>query len=110
MILNYKKSESTIKPNKVDTTSSKTTVYLRKNITEKTRNNKINGDKQIYYEYEEAKLTKKEYERYVNELTSEDTQKVIEELKNKIKNMSGLSDQIELLTECILEISKLIYE
>ena len=34
MKLNYIKSQSSIKPELVDTTSSKSTVYLRKNIVE----------------------------------------------------------------------------
>lgn len=63
MMLNYVKSESTIMPEMVDTTSSKTTVYLRKNIVEKQR--EVDGEAQTYYEYDEAKLTHEEYEKYL---------------------------------------------
>ena len=68
MKTNYTKSESTIKPELVDTTSSKTTVYLRKNIIEKERMNEETGESTPYYEYDEAKLTKEEYQEYLKEL------------------------------------------
>lgn len=106
--MNYYKSGSTIKPKKVDMDSSKTTVYLRRNIMEKEC--EMNGNIFPYYEYEEAKLTKDEYEKYVAELSSEKIQAAIEELKAKADSLDNISEQLELLTECILEISKLIYE
>lgn len=59
------KSESTIIPNIIDTTSSKTVVYLRKNIEEKHRINEMIGCATTYYEYEEAKMTKEEYAEYL---------------------------------------------
>lgn len=70
MILNYIKSESTIKPELIDTISSKKVVYLRKNINEKKRD--IEGESQTYYEYDEAKLTKGEYEEYKIQLATLD--------------------------------------
>ena len=74
MKMNYTKSESTIKPELVDTTSSKTAVYIRKNIIEKERMDKETGDSTTYYEYEEAKLTKEEYQEYLKELEIIDIQ------------------------------------
>ena len=71
MILNYTKSQSSIKPELIDTTSSKTTVYLRKNIIEI---NKDDESSTTFYEYEEAKLTKKEYDQYLKELSIIDIQ------------------------------------
>lgn len=59
------KSESTVMPNIIDTTSSKTVVYLRRNIEEKHRINEIIGDATTCYEYEEAKMTKEEYAEYL---------------------------------------------
>ena len=53
MKMNYVKSESTIKPELIDTTSYKTTVYIRKNIIEKERIDKETGDSTTYYEYDE---------------------------------------------------------
>ncbi len=37
MTLNYKKSESTVRPKTIDTESSKSVVYFRKGIEEKQR-------------------------------------------------------------------------
>lgn len=66
--MNWYKSESTVRPDEVDTTSSKTAVYLRRNIAEKQRESEFDGDMQTYFEYEEAKLMKEEYEKYLKSL------------------------------------------
>lgn len=68
MKLNYIKSESTNYPELIDTTSSKKYVYLRQNIIETQR------EEVTYYEYEEVKLTKEEYEQYLKELSIIDIQ------------------------------------
>lgn len=68
MKLEYYKSQSTVYPDLVDTTSSNTTVYIRKNVTEKWVDNKVSGDGLIMYEYDEAKLTKAEYKQYLEEI------------------------------------------
>ena len=47
MKLNYVKSSSSVKPDLIDTTSSKTTVYIRKNIIEKERIDNEIEDKYI---------------------------------------------------------------
>lgn len=67
MVLEYKKSESTVRPEPVDTTSSKTTVYLRKDVVERQRVDEMSGESYAYYEYLEAKLTRDEYEQYLAE-------------------------------------------
>ncbi len=71
--MNYIKSESMIKPLTVDATSSKTTVYLRKNIVDKERTDD-EGNVYQYYEYDEAKLTKAQYKEYLKELEIADIQ------------------------------------
>lgn len=63
--MNWTKSESTVMPEMVDTTSSKTTVYLRRGIKEKQRTDEESGESMTYYEYEEAKMTHGEYEEYL---------------------------------------------
>jgi hypothetical protein len=68
MKINYVKSQSTIKPELIDSTSSKKYVYLRKDIA------KTQQDNITFYEYQEAKLTKKEYEQYLKELSIIDIQ------------------------------------
>ena len=62
MIINWYKSQSTVRPSEVDYTSSPTTIYLHRKI-------KQVGD---YYEYEEAKLTPAEYTVYAAEQARED--------------------------------------
>ena len=74
MILNYVKSQSSVKPDLVDTTSSKTTVYLRQNIVEVEKTNESDNTSTTFYEYEEAKLTKQEYQEYLKELSIIDIQ------------------------------------
>lgn len=69
MKLNYVKSQSTEYPELIDTTSSKTVVYLRKNVVEKQVKNEVTGDTYTMYEYDEAKLTKAEYKQYLDELS-----------------------------------------
>ena len=89
MKLNYIKSQSSVKPDLIDTTSSKTTVYIRKNIIEKERIDNETGDSTTYYEYDEAKLTKEEYQEYLKELEIIDIQKQRADI-DYIALMSGI--------------------
>ena len=100
MKLNFIKSQSTVKPELVATTSSKKFVYIRQNIIE------IQKDDTTFYDYDEAKLTKDEYKEYLAELETQDTFEIIENLK--VENKS-LTEQVEMLTNCILEMSEVIY-
>ena len=69
MKLNFIKSQSSVKPDLVDTTSSKTTVYVRRDIEE------VEIENGIKYTYEEAKLTKDEYDSYIKEIMLENYMK-----------------------------------
>lgn len=62
--MKWYKSESTERPDEVDVTLSRTTVYLRRNITEKQRENEVDGEIQRYFEYDESKMAKEEYAEY----------------------------------------------
>ena len=123
MKLNFIKSQSSVKPDLVDTTSSKTTVYIRQNIVEKEKSventNSEDNDATsttVFYEYDEAKLTKEEYQEYLKELNGSDTLQTIENLKtndDKInsaivsieENNLDMSDTLNiLLTEVIPDI------
>ena len=73
MKLNYRKSQSSVYPELIDTTSSKKCVYLRKNVVE-VQSEDLNGEIYTTYEYDEAKLTKEEYEQYLKELSVLDIQ------------------------------------
>ena len=113
MKLNYVKSQSSVKPDLVDTTSSKVVVYLRQNIVEKDRavenTNSEDNDATpttVFYEYEEAKLTKQEYQEYLKELNGSDTLQTIEDLKAENQN---LNEQVTMFTNCLLEMSETVY-
>ena len=106
MKLNYIKSQSSIKPELIDTTSSKTTVYIRQNIVEVEKTNENDNSTALFYEYNEAKLTKEEYQEYLKELEATDTLQTVEDLK--AENQS-LTEQISMLTECLLEMSEAVY-
>ena len=89
MKLNYIKSQSSVKPDLVDTTSSKTVVYLRQNIVENIKTDEMSGEETVFYEYEEAKLTKQEYQEYLKELEIIDIHKQRADI-DYIALMSGI--------------------
>lgn len=98
MKLNYVKSSSSVKPELVDTTSSKTTVYIRQNIVEKEKaventNSEDNDTTSttVFYEYEEAKLTKQEYQEYLKELEIIDIQQQRADI-DYIMLMTGIAE------------------
>ena len=101
MKLEFYKSSSSVKPELIDTTSSKKVVYIRQNIVE------VQKDDTVFYKYDEAKLTKAEYEEYLKELEATDVSETIENLKAENKQ---LSETVDMLTNCILEMSEIIYE
>ena len=93
MKLNYVKSSSSVKPDLIDTTSSKTTVYIRQNIVENQRTDEMSGEQTVFYEYEEAKLTKQEYQEYLKELEIIDIQKQRADI-DYIALMSGIDLEV----------------
>ena len=74
MRLNYEKAYSDTEPDLVDTTSSKSTVYIRHNVVKHTTKTD-SGNTITSYEHEEAKLTKEEYEEYKKQLDIIDIEK-----------------------------------
>lgn len=106
MKLNYIKSQSSVKPDLIDTTSSKTTIYLRKNIVENKNIDEMSGEETVFYDYEEAKLTNEEYTEYLKELELTDTLETIEDLKAENES---LNEQVAMLTDCVIEMSETIY-
>ena len=91
MKLNYIKSQSSVKPDLVDTTSSKVVVYLRQNIVENQMTDEMSGEKTVFYEYEEAKLTKEEYQEYLKELEIIDIQQQRADI-DYIMLMTGIAE------------------
>lgn len=103
MKLNYIKSQSSVYPELVDTTSSKKVVYLRQNVVEVTTTDEFSGETYVYYEYDEAKLTKDEYPQYLKELSSTETLKEIENLKTQISELEERVATSDAMYEAILE-------
>lgn len=99
------KSQSSVYPELIDASSSKKYVYLRQNVVEMQSDN-TDGETYTYYEYDEAKLTKEEYEQYLMEMNSTETLESIENLKaeNQI-----LNEQVDMLTVCLVEMSEIVY-
>ena len=104
--LNYKKSQSSIEPSLIDTTSSKKYVYLRQNVVEINSKDEQSGEDRSYFEYDEAKLTKSEYEEYLKESNSTETLESIENLKAENRM---LTEQVDMLTACLVEMSEIVY-
>lgn len=78
------KSESTTKPEIVDSTSSKIYVYVRKNIQEVEREDEQTGNKYIVYVYDETKIPKEVYSIFENQMQADlriaDIEEVITEI------------------------------
>ena len=91
MKLNFIKSQSSVKPDLVDTTSSKVVVYLRQNIVENIKRDEMSGEETTFYEYEEAKLTKAEYQEYLKELEIIDIQQQRADI-DYIMLMTGIAE------------------
>ena len=91
MKLNYIKSQSSVKPDLIDTTSSKVIVYLRQNIVENIKTDEMTGEETVFYEYEEAKLTKEEYQEYLKELEIIDIQQQRADI-DYIMLMTGIAE------------------
>lgn len=64
-----RKSESMIKPEVVDSSSSSEYVYIRKNIVEVEKEDEQNN-KYTVYQYEEQKVSKDDWEIYQSVLTN----------------------------------------
>lgn len=105
MNLGWYRSESTVRPLEVDTTTSKKYIYLRTNI-EETQKQDDDGESYTIFNYDEAKLTPEEYEIYLKEITATQTLENIETLKAENES---LLEQVDMLTNCILEMSEMIY-
>ena len=91
MKMNFIKSQSSVKPDLVDTTSSKVVVYLRQNVIENIKTDEMSGEKTVFYEYEEAKLTKQEYQEYLKELEIIDIQQQRADI-DYIMLMTGIAE------------------
>ena len=69
--MNWKKTESAVRPSELDAASSKTVNYVRKNITEVERE-QPDGSKMTMYEYDELEVPKTDWLLF-NELSESAT-------------------------------------
>lgn len=103
MKITYIKSESTIKPDVVSI--EKTTVYLRRNITEETRTFEDNIT--TFYVYEEAKLTHDEFAKYANEMAKVNVVRSAYDSDNIVRLIANGSDNTNnqlILMEAIADL------
>lgn len=99
MILNFYNSESSVKPVELDETSSKKIVYIRRNITQTTRTVKdqeaedgnVTESSYTVYTYEEAKVSKEDYELYKTEILKDIE---ISGLKDQVSSLENTLDQL----------------
>lgn len=86
----WKTSRSTVRPEELDITSSKTTIYVRKNIREMETDDGTGGGKVKMYEYEEKQMTKAEFVAYAD---------ILETAKKTLQNETDISDTQAALLE-----------
>lgn len=72
--LDYYPSESDTMPEEIDTSSSPTTVYLRKNIRAEERKDPETGETRTVFVYDEAKMPRQEYVDYLSGKTQADVE------------------------------------
>ncbi len=72
MELYYQRSVSTSVPEEIDTSSSPTTVYLRKNIHAEERKDPETGETRTVFVYDEAEMPRQEYVDYLSGKTQAD--------------------------------------
>lgn len=70
--LNYYKSESDTMPDEIDTMSSPTTVYLRRNIRTEERQDAETKTTKTVYVYDESNIPRDEYNAYLTGKTQAD--------------------------------------
>lgn len=86
MELNYRYSESTVKPSALEVT--KETVYLRKDIAEIIRTSE-QGDETTYYTYQEAALNPDEFNEYTRLIMAENAIKGTNDSQNIVQLVAG---------------------
>lgn len=96
MELNYRYSESTVKPAALEMAEG--SVYFRKEITSITRTSE-QGDETVFWTYQEAELTPQEFNNYSALLMAEYTIKGKDDSVNIVQLMAGqeLADGNQLI-------------
>lgn len=96
MNLDYKYSESRVKPTEIEI--GKHSVALRRNITEEERTN-TDGDRLTFWVYEEARMSHEEFAEYSNYM-------MLADQKNSKDNQLILMEAIVDLYETVLNLGQ----
>lgn len=79
IVYKYHEGSQSTKPLSIDTNSSKTVVYLRRNVEQITKTDPMSEEEITLWSYEEAVLTLDEYEQYKSEAAALLTSKVTDD-------------------------------
>lgn len=96
MRLNYYTSSSTVEPDLIDDSSSKKVTYIRRNVVSEEQE-----DGSILYNYEECKLSKQDYETYINE-------QLLKDSTESSKKIAALEEEITELEMALCEVYELM--
>lgn len=88
MDLNYRYSESTVKPETVEI--GKTTVFIRTNIKKEIRTDE-SGNETVFWTYQEAKMSPNEFTAYADLLASKDAVNNVN-INNQLTIMEAIAD------------------
>ena len=88
MKLNFRNSESTVKPESVEICS--TTVFLRKDITKEKRTDEL-GKSTTFWTYQEAKMTPDEFVAYAGLISAKDAVSKVT-IDNQLAIMGAIAD------------------
>lgn len=98
MVLNYITAMSYTKPDSIDETSSNKVVYIRRNITESTETDPETEESVTVYSYEEAKVSKSDYELYKTEILKDieisELNEQVTSLTDEVSTLEGTIDQL----------------
>lgn len=94
MTINYVYAESTVRPNTIEQNAN--TVYLRNNIVDETRTDD-DGNEITFYTYQEATLTKAQYDEYAAILIASNQNSASEDTLTLMEAIADLYDVIALM-------------
>ena len=97
IVYSHHEGSQAVKPTAIDTTSSKTAVYLRKNIERIIREDPMTGESVALWSYDEAKLTPAEWEAYKTEAVTEFLSKS-EEITTSVERNNANIDYLSMMT------------
>ena len=92
------------RPSELDMTSSKNTVYLRKNIERVSQEDPITGETLEFWEYDEARLSHVDYAIYAAEKSAEDLIEAEQEITDQDLALMEAEQEITDLDLRVMEL------